>query len=59
MSDEKFLKTVYAIVGILCLTVLQIIAWSKGFDGVVFATTSGLIGLISGSILGFTWKPQE
>ena len=57
MSDEKLLKTVYAVVGVLCLTALQIVAWSKGLDGVVFATISGLIGLTSGSILGFAWKP--
>ena len=41
------------------MTGLQIYAWHCGHDGAVFAITSSVIGLISGAILGFTYRKSE
>jgi len=41
--------------GIVIITMagLQIYAWHTGHNGVVFASTTGIIGAISGALLGF------
>jgi len=45
--------------GIACMTGLQIFAWYTGHDGMVFATTTGLSGLIAGSLLGFQYGKSK
>jgi uncharacterized membrane-anchored protein len=41
------------------LAILQGIAWVCNKDGAITATTFGLIGLIAGSIFGFTIAKKE
>jgi len=43
--------TIISIVGIICLTILQLYAWYCGHNGAVFAFTSAVIGLIIGKAL--------
>jgi len=47
-------KTIFAIFAISCVTFLQVVAWTMGFNGAIFAFTSLIIGAIAGSILGFS-----
>ena len=49
-------KTIFALVCIGVISVSQWIAWYLGVNGQVFAFTSLIIGLISGSILGFSFQ---
>jgi len=42
-------KGLTGVVGVLCLTVLQCMAWQTGHNGTVFALTSAGIGAIIGS----------
>ncbi|MGF3555099.1 MAG: hypothetical protein ACQXXF_07545 [Thermoplasmatota archaeon] len=51
-------KMKYGVISIALLILLQGFAWFMGKDGVIFASISGLIGLIAGSIFGFTYKKE-
>lgn len=46
-------KTIIGLVGITAVTALQVIAWSAGLDGAVFALTSLVIGGVVGATYGF------
>ena len=46
-------KTVFAMFVISIVAILQVVAWLMGFNGQVFAFTSLIIGLVTGSCLGF------
>lgn len=50
-------KSVFAMYVIGVVAVLQGIAWMLGFNGVVFAFTSLVIGLSAGAVLGFKFSP--
>jgi len=52
-------KTKYGILAIGILATLQGAAWILNKDGAVTATLFGLIGLIAGSIFGFTITKKE
>ena len=47
-------KMTAGLIAIIILAAMQISAWILHIDGAVTATLSGLIGLICGSIFGFT-----
>jgi len=47
-------KTIFAIFVISIVALLQMVAWTLGFNGTVFAFTSLVIGLTAGTILGFS-----
>jgi hypothetical protein len=47
-------KMTYGIITISILAIVQISAWILNKDGAITASLSGLIGLICGSIFGFT-----
>jgi hypothetical protein len=47
-------KMTGGLIAIVILAAMQIAAWCIHIDGAVTATLSGLIGLICGSIFGFT-----
>ena len=49
-------KTIFAMFVIGVVATLQGVAWYVGYNGTVFAFSSLIIGLISGSILGFSFK---
>ena len=50
--DKEKMK--YGLLAIALLIILQGLAWLMNKDGAVTATLFGLIGLIAGSIFGFT-----
>lgn len=52
-------KTTLGIIAIAMLVIMQGLAWILNKDGAVTATIFGLIGLIAGSIFGFTYKKGE
>jgi len=45
-------KYQFCLIAIAILAVLQVVAWILGYDGVVFAFTSGCIGAIIGFAIG-------
>jgi len=47
-------KMTGGLIAIIILAAMQIAAWCLHIDGAVTATLSGMIGLICGSIFGFT-----
>jgi len=49
-------KLVCGTVIIACIAGLQMFAWYTGHDGIVFATTSAIIGGIVGALFGFKIK---
>ena len=53
--DESFLKMVFGMFTIAVVAGLQLYAWYSGHNGAIFAFTSAVIGLVAGSVLGFTW----
>lgn len=56
MMDEKF---IFGMFTVSIVTIIQLVAWYLGYNGQVFAFTSLIIGLISGSLLGFTFNIKE
>lgn len=52
-------KLQYGLLAIGVLATLQGVAWVCNKDGAVTATLFGLIGLIAGSIFGFTIGKKE
>jgi len=51
-------KTIFAMFLIMVVAALQIVAWICDIDGQVFAFTSLIIGLVGGSILGFSFNAR-
>jgi len=47
-------KLICGTIIIVCIAGLQMFAWYTGHDGIVFATTSAIIGGIVGALFGFT-----
>lgn len=47
--EQETQKTIIAVTALLCLSALQIYAWSIGLNGAVFAVTSAIFGGIVGS----------
>jgi len=45
-------KTIIGVTAIICVTIIQAIAWYMGHDGAVFALTSAIIGGVVGFFLG-------
>jgi len=53
-------KTVLSLAAIAAVTTLQVVAWSCGHNGQVFALTSAIIGGITGfSVKGALAKKEE
>ena len=52
-------KTILGLFSLGCLTALQLFAWYSGHNGVVFATTSGIFGLIAGSLFNIKQSIKE
>lgn len=48
---EDCYKFGIGIVAIVSVTILQLYAWATGNDGVVFATTSAILGIVVGNFL--------
>lgn len=46
-------KNIVGTIAIICVTVLQVMAWHYNHDGQVFALTSFIIGGVIGSLFGF------
>lgn len=55
---EKY-QCIIAVTGLICVTALQITAWTLGYNGSVFALTSSVIGGITGFALGFKINIQK
>ena len=51
-------KTIFAMFVIVVVAIIQGYAWHINIDGQVFAFTSLIIGLVTGSILGFSFRPK-
>lgn len=51
-------KTIIGIIGLICVTIIQCVAWYLGFDGQVFALTSAVIGVIIGYFFGWSKNVQ-
>lgn len=49
-------KIIFAMFVIGVVASLQVYAWHSSYNGAVFAFTSLIIGLVAGSILGFSLK---
>jgi len=54
--DEKTLKYIFSMFIVGIVASLQVVAWYLGLNGTVFAFTSLIIGVVAGSILGFTFN---
>jgi uncharacterized membrane protein len=52
-------KNTMAMIAIGMLIIMQGVAWILNKDGAITATIFGLIGLIAGSIFGFTYNKGE
>ena len=52
-------KVIFGIVTVCCVTIMQVVAWDLGFTGQVFSFTSLIIGLVAGSILGFSFNIKK
>lgn len=50
-----FYKCIFGGFVIVVMVGLQLTAWYWGHNGIVFAFTSAIVGLITGSIFGFEW----
>lgn len=46
-------KTTFCAIGIVCLCILQGVAWVMNMNGTIFAFTSTIIGGLVGAVLGF------
>jgi len=49
----------FGVVAITSVAIMQVVAWACGHNGTVFALTSAVIGGITGSIFGFSYKKQK
>ena len=49
-------KTIVALGGMICLTVIIVSAHAQGINGAVTSAVVGLIGTIAGAMIGFSIK---
>lgn len=57
--EQETQKTIIAVVALICLSALQLYAWSIGMDGAVFAVTSAIFGAIVGSYFNIKGSVKE
>ena len=56
--DDKY-KAIIGVTAILCISGLQLYAWSSGHNGVVFATTSAILGAVVGGAFNIKKSIKE
>ena len=52
-------KNTTGIIFLLALVVLQVIGWLANKNGIITGTIIGIIGLIAGSIFGFSYALKK
>ncbi len=58
MIDQKY-KAIIGCTALVCLTALQLTAWITGHNGVVFATTSAIFGVVIGGYFNIKNSVKE
>jgi len=56
--EDKY-KTIIGVTAVICISGLQLYAWASGHNGVVFATTSAIMGAVVGGAFNIKKSIKE